>query len=173
MDRRTESGPLYRAVEFVAVAAFAVMLVATFLQVVFRYLLPFPLMWTEELARLMAVFVTYFGSVVAWMLRGHIRVDFLVERMPAGVRRALAVVIDVLLAWFALSFAYGCYLMMHATWATSAASMPWFRMAYLYAGVGVAVLLLTALILVDLARSLAALLRRGDGAGRTAPDGGE
>ena len=43
-------------------------------------------MWTEELARLMCVFTTYFGSVVVLMLREHIRVDVIDGLGLAGAR---------------------------------------------------------------------------------------
>ena len=51
------------------------MLASSLLQVFFRYAINAPLMWTEELARLMCVVTTYFGSVVVLIAREHIRVD--------------------------------------------------------------------------------------------------
>jgi len=63
--------------EAIAIAAFLIMLGSSILQVFLRYLTDISLMWTEELARLMCVFTTYFGIVVVLMLREHIRVDVL------------------------------------------------------------------------------------------------
>ncbi len=55
---------LFYLFEVLAVTTFLVMLASSILQVFFRYVLDMPLQWTEELARLMCVLTTYFGSIV-------------------------------------------------------------------------------------------------------------
>ena len=58
---------LDRAVRFVIVAAFSMMVVATVLQVVTRYVLNHPLGWTEELAKLLMVWWTFLGvGLLSW-----------------------------------------------------------------------------------------------------------
>jgi TRAP-type C4-dicarboxylate transport system permease small subunit len=145
--------------EVVALAAFIVMLLSSILQVIFRYVLNLPLMWTEELARLMCVLTTYFGAVVVLLLREHIRVDFIDTVLRLRGRAVAAVVGDVLIGWFLVAFAYGCWLMAQATWATETATMEWFRMGYIYAAVGVAALAMLVAVIIDIIEALLQLLR--------------
>ena len=155
--------PLRRAMflvfEGVAIAAFLIMLGSSILQVFLRYLTDISLMWTEELARLMCVFTTYFGAVVVLMLREHIRVDVLDAHLGARGRAIAALISDVLVTWFLIVFAVGCWLMARATWETETATMDWFRMGYVYVGVGIAVVVMTGLIIGDLIRQVTALIR--------------
>ena len=155
--------PLRRAMflvlEGVAIAAFLIMLGSSILQVFLRYLTDISLMWTEELARLMCVFTTYFGAVVVLMLREHIRVDVLDAHLGARGRAIAALISDVLVTWFLIVFAVGCWLMARATWETETATMDWFRMGYVYVGVGIAVAVMIGLIIGDLIRQVTALIR--------------
>jgi TRAP-type C4-dicarboxylate transport system permease small subunit len=145
--------------ETVALAAFVIMLISSVLQVLFRYLLNLPLMWTEELARMMCVLTTYFGAVVVLLLREHIRVD-LIDTMLGPRGRAVAVVVgDVLVGWFLIAFAYGCWLMANATWQTETATMEWLRMGYIYAAVGFSALAMLVVVIFDIAEGLFRLIR--------------
>ena len=160
--------PLRRAIfiafEAIAIAAFLIMLGSSILQVFLRYLTDISLMWTEELARLMCVFTTYFGSVVVLMLREHIRVDVLDNVLGVRGRAIAAAVSDILVTWFLVVFGIGCWLMAQATWETETATMEWFRMGYVYVGVGIAVAAMIGLMAADLTRQITSLVR-----GREAP----
>lgn len=136
--------------ESIAIVAFLVMLASSLLQVFFRYAINAPLMWTEELARLMCVITTYFGSVAVMVVREHIRVDIIDGVVRGRTAAALSILIDVLIAWFMVSVAIGCWLMTSATWTTYTASMDWFRMGYIYAAVGVAAVAMTLLPMLDI-----------------------
>ena len=150
---------MFLVFEGVAIAAFLIMLGSSILQVFLRYLTEISLMWTEELARLMCVFTTYFGAVVVLMLREHIRVDVLDAHLGTRGRAIAALISDVLVTWFLVVFAIGCWLMAQATWETETATMDWFRMGYVYVGVGIAVAVMIGLIIGDLIRQVAALIR--------------
>jgi len=154
---------LFVVFEAVAIAAFLVMLGSSLLQVMFRYVFDLPLMWTEELARLMCVFTTYFGGVVVLLMREHIRVDFLDALLPPRGQKIIGLISDVLVGWFLVVFAIGCWFMAEATWNTETATMAWFRMAYVYYGVGIAAVTMLLVILMDILSKLSALVRRADG----------
>ncbi len=150
--------------EAVALAAFVVMLISSILQVTFRYLLNLPLMWTEELARLMCILTTYFGATVVLLVREHIRVDFIDTMLrPRGLAIA-ALVGNILVGWFLVAFAYGCWLMAQATWATETATMEWFRMGCIYAAVGVAAVAMLVTVMIDIAEGLPGPIRRPEAA---------
>jgi TRAP-type C4-dicarboxylate transport system permease small subunit len=131
------------------------MLFSSLLQVFFRYAINAPLMWTEELARLMCVITTYFGSVAVLIAREHIRVDIVDGWVKGRSAALLGIAVDLLMAWFMVAFAIGCWLMTRATWTTFTASMPGFRMGYIYAAVGVAAAAMILVLALDIhARAL-------------------
>jgi TRAP-type C4-dicarboxylate transport system permease small subunit len=140
----------YYLFEALAVSAFLIMISSSILQVFFRYVMNSPLQWTEELARLMCVLTTYFGGVVVLLAREHIRVDIIDNYVSGRSADVVAMIGDLLIAWFLLSVAYGCWLLRRATWETYTATMDWFRMGYIYAAVGVSVLVMTILVLLDM-----------------------
>jgi len=142
---------LYYLFEALAVCAFLIMLCSSILQVYFRYVMDMPLQWTEELARLMCVLTTYFGAVVVLLNREHIRVDIIDGFVTGRLGRdVLALAIDLLITWFLVSVAYGCWLLMNATWTTFTASMDWFRTGYVYAAVGISMVVMTFLLILDM-----------------------
>lgn len=136
--------------ETLAIVAFVVMLGSSLLQILFRYVLNEPLMWTEELARLMCVITTYFGSLVVLLLREHIYVALLDEWVRGRAALVLATLVDLLVAWFLVSVTIGCWLMTEATWTTYTATMDWFRMGYIYLAVGVSTAVMTLILALDI-----------------------
>jgi TRAP-type C4-dicarboxylate transport system permease small subunit len=71
------------------------MVFLTMLQVVSRYVFDMAIPWTEELARLALVYITFFGSVVAYQRRVLLRIDVLVHTLPVGLRKWLDIAIGL------------------------------------------------------------------------------
>ena len=82
---------------FNAITAFLlmVMVALTLLQVITRYALHAGFEWTEELARLDLIYLTFFGSIVAFRRREHLRIETLVHALPARGRRWLRVAVGM------------------------------------------------------------------------------
>jgi TRAP-type C4-dicarboxylate transport system permease small subunit len=79
--------------------AFALIVGLTIAQVFFRFALDSPLIWSEELARLLLVWVTFVGAaVVAWD-GTHLNVNVVFARLPPGLK--------VVTRWFNLLVALG------------------------------------------------------------------
>lgn len=71
--------------------AFALIVVLTILQVFCRFVLDSPLIWSEELAQLLLVWVTFVGAaVVCWDGR-HLNVSVLFDRLPARWRKPVSI----------------------------------------------------------------------------------
>lgn len=66
-------------------AIFAIMVC----QIAFRYLLNAPLVWTEELARYLYVWVCYLGAPVALRRGTHVSVSVLADRLPPALGRGV------------------------------------------------------------------------------------
>jgi TRAP-type C4-dicarboxylate transport system permease small subunit len=81
---------------FEAITAFLIagMVALTLLQVISRYM-DAGFEWTEELARLDLIYLTFFGAIVASQRREHLRIDILVTALPAHWRRAVRIAVDL------------------------------------------------------------------------------
>ncbi|MHA6260769.1 TRAP transporter small permease [Sporosarcina sp. CAU 1771] len=70
----------------------AVLSLAVFAQVIFRFVLELPLSWSEELAVYCLVWITFLGAAYALSLKAHIGVDFFVDRFPASLKKVFLVI---------------------------------------------------------------------------------
>lgn len=79
---------MFRVVEAVGAVALATVVFCTFIEVVFRYVFNLSLGWTEELARLSLMWLTFAAAAVVFHNRAHIRIDLLFDLL-SGVPRTL------------------------------------------------------------------------------------
>ena len=73
--------------EYFCYLLLVVLVVTTSLQVFTRYVLNAPLSWTEELARILFIWITFIGAAVIAKRSGHISIDFVTNLLPPGARR--------------------------------------------------------------------------------------
>jgi len=86
---------LERMLAFAASACLAVLAAGVFAQVVLRYGFRITPVWSEEACRLLLVWTVVCGAAVSVRTNQHIRVEFIVDHFPPGVRRAWWVVVDL------------------------------------------------------------------------------
>jgi TRAP-type transport system small permease protein len=79
----------------------AVMTITTLLQVAFRYVLNDPLVWSEELARYLFVWIALVGAGAAMRTGGHFGLDLFYRKFPAAGRAGVAMLISAIIAIFA------------------------------------------------------------------------
>ncbi len=91
MDLRNAARLVFEAITAFLIAG---MVALTLLQVVSRYM-DAGFEWTEELARLDLIYLTFFGSIVASQRREHLRIEILVHALPARWRRAVRIAVDL------------------------------------------------------------------------------
>jgi len=72
---------------------YAVIIVAMFAQVFFRYVLGAPLSWSEEISRYMFIWLCYLGAYVAVLRGAHVGVDYITRRFPPALLRAVNLVL--------------------------------------------------------------------------------
>jgi TRAP-type C4-dicarboxylate transport system permease small subunit len=96
-----------RVVDWVAVAAFSGMFLCVLAQVVFRYFLGEPLVWSDELARYLFIWASFLGWIVAARRGSHLAIDMLATRLPARGRALVriagalcGVAFAALLVWY-------------------------------------------------------------------------
>lgn len=98
---------LQRLLEWAAGFLLCLMVVVGFLQVFGRYTGLIFVPWTEEAARLLFVWVVWLGAAAAMTRAGHIRFDFVVDRLPAWLRQPCEVAVHagtgvflIILVWY-------------------------------------------------------------------------
>ncbi len=71
------------------IAALAAMSVIVFANVMLRYLTDESIVWSEEVARYLMIWLTFLGVGPVLRLGGHIAIDSLQEALPPGAARVL------------------------------------------------------------------------------------
>ncbi len=143
-----------------ATSTFIVMCSVVFLEVIFRHFLLKPLVWSEELARIMLIW-TVFSGAAALLIRGeHIALEFLLEKATGKVGTCLRIFNSLIVAIFLACMVIGSYRMIHITWVVRAESVPIIRMAYQYTVVFVGAVVMFLFTLGSLYRILKDLSKR-------------
>jgi len=89
-----------RLLEWVAGLILGAEFIVVFLGVFFRYVLNNPLVWSEEIARLLLVWLTFIGGAVAFYHKQHISVAAVYDHFSPKTRQTLTVVGQFLLLLF-------------------------------------------------------------------------
>ena len=74
--------------------------------VITRYLLRTPLIWSDELASILFLWLAMFGAAIAVQRNGHMRLSYLADRLPPRMRavaEVLAVLVPLLFVAFLIS----------------------------------------------------------------------
>lgn len=80
--------------QYIAAVLFIVIMVLLFVQVVTRYVFHHSFTWTEELAPILFVWMTYAGVSSAITYRKHIRIDALLNVVPFKVKKGMLIAAD-------------------------------------------------------------------------------
>ncbi|MBB3231461.1 TRAP transporter small permease subunit [Halomonas stenophila] len=95
-------------VERLCVALVIVLVLDVWLGILARYVLPWNLTFTEELARYLMIWVALLAISTGICYRQHVGVLILFDRFPRPMRKLLALSFDVIgFAFFAFMFIYG------------------------------------------------------------------
>ncbi len=105
----------------VAGTLFAITMVIVVINVFTRYFANYIIPWGEEMATSCFVYTVFLGA--AWGLRTHqhVGVDLLVEKLPAGARRVVHLITDLIIL---LLNCYITYLSVQFTWSSRIKTMP-------------------------------------------------
>jgi TRAP-type transport system small permease protein len=91
---------LDRLLRWLLALLLGVLTVSVFLQVLVRFVLKYPLPWTEEVSRLSFVYSIFVGATIAVREKTHINVDFVLVALPEMTARAVKWVGTALVAIF-------------------------------------------------------------------------
>ena len=135
-------------------AFLALMFLTTFYQVLARNVLFTSAMWTEELAKILFVYIVFLGSASLMENEGHICIAILSNRLPASLARWHRLFVQLVLVAFGVIFVWSSWLNVLNNWEFYAPSMTWFRLAYLYLGLVISGVLTLFYLLLNMVRNL-------------------
>jgi TRAP-type transport system small permease protein len=132
----------YRWEDWVVLAVFWLLALDVFYQFFTRYVLSDSAAWTEEIARVLLIVVTFLGASMAVRRNTHIQVEFLYRYLPASVGRALSTFVDLVRVAF---FAYATWLTIELVPRMQNLMMTVvdFSMSYIYSIIAIAFALMT------------------------------
>lgn len=82
----------HRCIDGASALLLVAVLAVTLLQVGARYVFNWPMPWSEELTRLIFVWLVMIAAVGS----AHMRIEFFTERMPLAMRRVVAIALALL-----------------------------------------------------------------------------
>ncbi|QQK75735.1 TRAP transporter small permease [Salicibibacter cibarius] len=128
----------------------ALLAILVIIQVFSRFVINFPFIWSEEVARYAMVYVVFLGSALATRYNQHIAIDFLLQIVSEKKQNKLKIIITwVSILFFALLCYQGAILTVtvwEQTSPTTGLSMSW---AYAAIPLGAGMMLLNALALLS------------------------
>jgi TRAP-type C4-dicarboxylate transport system permease small subunit len=135
-----------------SVVVFAVLVVDVLWGVFTRYALGHQAPWTEELARLLLVWLSMLGTALAYVHRSHLGVDVLLVALAQPARHVATVVIYLLVLAFAAGVMLygGSTLFLERLDAGQVMSTLPMRKAWMYLAIPVAGLLMSVFALGDM-----------------------
>lgn len=162
----TWTGRLFRAIEAALATLMALMLVLVLGNVVLRYGFGTGINVSEELSRLMFIWVVFIGAVVAARERTHLSVDLLDKMLPRSGRWVMAMLGEAVVMTCCILVVWGTALQ-HDIIATTRSLLMQYPMSLMYgvaylSGGGMAVLSLGRILLLLREGPDSPELRRGD-----------
>jgi TRAP-type C4-dicarboxylate transport system permease small subunit len=114
-----------RTLGFLCIVLSVVLVAVVTWQVFSRQILNDSAPWTEEAARYTFVALALLGAALVFSERGHIAVELLVSKFPSAAQLIVAVVVEVLIIFFAaLVFVFGGYRVAANAWHQEISTLP-------------------------------------------------
>lgn len=158
---------LLRLPELITAALIALLVIFLSLAVVSRYLFDIGLVWSDEAARLMFVWIVFIGFAIGVRHRAHIGVEWFVDLLPRGLRRAVTLLQDVALLVFSIFFFWQSIVTVRFSFIQMLPGLE-ISIAWLYMAVAVAGMLMILYSAANLWDSLRGRSTRTDAVGEDA-----
>lgn len=94
---------IVRALQWVCIVLFAVLVLVVLWQVIARQVIGHPSGWTSTVASYLFVWLSLFGFTLVFAERGHVAVELLAERMPATPQKILGIIVQLAIGLFAVA----------------------------------------------------------------------
>lgn len=143
--------------EIIITLLFIALFVCAILQVLTRYVLPYSLPWTEEMARFILIYITFIGAAVAIYEKSHITITILVSKLSAALKLKIQILIDLLILFFLYLVFRGGIDMVLLSWGIVSGSMPWMMKGYVYLIIPISMVLMVIFLVRQVIENILAL----------------
>ena len=124
-------GRLVALVEWWAIGLLAAMVVVVCWAVFTRYVLNSSLVWYDEFASYLLVWLTFYGAVVADYQRRHINFDLLVNKLAPTARRVVDIIGELFVLGFQFVLLYYGWILTEKMGDETAISLPWVKVTWI------------------------------------------
>ena len=100
------------------IIAFIGMVLVVLMQIICRFLLKANVPWTEEMSRVVFIYLCYLGTAIAYREKDFIVIDFLINKINAPVRKYLDIFISLFTFSFFIILLMGSIMMLVMVWPT-------------------------------------------------------
>ena len=97
-----------------------------------RYVLNSAASWPEPLAVLLTIVLTFIGAAAAYRLNLHMNVAYFANQLPPPYRKALDLLVQLLMALIALFMVWWGALLVEVTWHNTIADFPFLSVGVTY-----------------------------------------
>ncbi|MBI4523355.1 MAG: TRAP transporter small permease [Deltaproteobacteria bacterium] len=154
---------LINLIEWWSVLLLVLMVLVVILGVFFRYVLNAALVWYDEFASYLLVWLTFYGAVVASYRRRHIGFDLLINRLLPETRRFTEFMAEFLVLGFQIVLFYYGWLLTQKMGDETAVSLVWVKASWIYSVLPITGGLMLVISLRRLAKIVSAKkIRTGD-----------
>lgn len=116
---------LNRILQVISAILFALLVLATTWQVFSRLVLNSPVTWSEELAKMLFVWLSFLGAALVYGERGHMAVEYLARKFADATERKIAIFTHVIAFIFAaLVFVWGGWNAAMNAWSQNLTGLP-------------------------------------------------
>lgn len=144
---------LVALIEWWAVCLLVAMVVIVCWAVFTRYVLNSSLVWYDEFASYLLVWLTFYGSVVAQYHGRHINFELVVDKLAPAARRVVDIVAELAVLGFQFVLCYYGWILTERMGDETAISLPWIKVSWIQSVLpitGGIMLVISAVRLVDL-----------------------
>lgn len=154
--------PIYvRAINVILIVSLALMVLLVFGNVVLRYVFNSGIAVSEEISRLLFVWLTFLGAIVAMREKGHLGVDTLISKLGPLGKRVCWLISQLLMLLCCLVISWGGVRVTQLN-AGSDAAVSGISNAWIYASVVVAALGIGTILIGNLWRMITGQLDEAD-----------
>jgi TRAP-type C4-dicarboxylate transport system permease small subunit len=125
-------GRLIHLLEWWTVLLLVLMVLLVSLGVFFRYVLSASLVWYDEFASYLLVWLTFYGAVAASYRRRQIAFEMVVSRLRPRTKKVVEVIAELFVFTFQVVLFYYGWLLMQKMGDETAVSLPWVKMGWVY-----------------------------------------
>ena len=121
-----------KIVDIIAAFVFISMMIIAVLQVIFRFVLEISVPWTEELARILYVYITFLGTILIEAENNQIKTTFIIDKLPRKPRYYAQVFLNIFSMFFLVCLFIGSILMLQSSLTMNFGTMPFLPVSVMY-----------------------------------------